>query len=160
MIKSMSVTLKDEFSSNAKVLTDEQMDKLVKQLLELMKLEYGKREFNNNEFNIVELEKEDMQIFKTAIDNGADAIMVGHLILKDVDRRYPASLSKKIIQTYLIEKYHYKGLIITDDLKMMAIRIHFNMNRAVLKAIDAGNDIVMVGLSYNKIKKLFKILLY
>ena len=34
------------------------MDKLVKQLLELMKLEYGKREFNNREFDIVELEKQ------------------------------------------------------------------------------------------------------
>ena len=31
------------------------MDRLVKQLLELMKLEYGKREFNNENFNIVEL---------------------------------------------------------------------------------------------------------
>ena len=34
------------------------MDRLVKQLLELMKLEYGKREFQDKEFNIVELEKE------------------------------------------------------------------------------------------------------
>lgn len=105
---------------------------------------------------IEKLEKEDMEVFKIAINNGADAVMVGHLIIKDVDKKYPASLSKKIIQTYLVEKYNYKGLIITDDLKMMAIRIHFNMNKAVLKAIDAGNDIVMVGLSYNKIKRLIK----
>ena len=34
------------------------MDRLVKQLLELTKLEYEKREFNNTTFNIVELEKE------------------------------------------------------------------------------------------------------
>jgi signal transduction histidine kinase len=31
------------------------MDNLVKQLLELMKLEYGKREFHDKEFNLVEL---------------------------------------------------------------------------------------------------------
>ena len=44
----------------AEVILDEtnKMDKLVKQLLELMKLEYGKREFEDKEFNIVELEKE------------------------------------------------------------------------------------------------------
>ena len=44
----------------AEVILDEtnKMDKLVKQLLELMKLEYGKREFNNKTFDIVELEKE------------------------------------------------------------------------------------------------------
>ena len=63
---------------------------------------------------IEKLEEEDMEVFKTAIDNGADAIMVGHLIIRDVDKRYPASLSKKIIQAYLIEKYHFKGLIITQ----------------------------------------------
>lgn len=44
----------------AEVILDEtnKMDKLVKQLLDLMKLEYGKGEFNNTDFNIVELEKE------------------------------------------------------------------------------------------------------
>ena len=44
----------------AEVILDEsnKMDKLVKQLLELMKLEYGKREFNNEKFDIVELIKE------------------------------------------------------------------------------------------------------
>lgn len=41
----------------AEVIQDEtnKMDKLVKQLLELMKLEYGKREFDNEKFNINEL---------------------------------------------------------------------------------------------------------
>ena len=44
----------------AEIILDEtnKMDKLVKQLLELMKLEYGKREFNDKKFNLVELEKE------------------------------------------------------------------------------------------------------
>lgn len=44
----------------AEVILDEatKMDKLVKQLLELMKLEYGSMKFNNKEFNIIELEKE------------------------------------------------------------------------------------------------------
>ena len=41
----------------AEVILDEaeKMDTLVKQLLELMKLEYGTREFNNSQFDIVEL---------------------------------------------------------------------------------------------------------
>ena len=44
-----------EFYAN--VILDEanKMDRLVKQLLELMKLEYGKREFNNEDFDVVEL---------------------------------------------------------------------------------------------------------
>ena len=44
----------------AEVILDEsnKMDRLVKQLLELMKLEYGKREFEDKRFNLVELQKE------------------------------------------------------------------------------------------------------
>lgn len=44
----------------AEVILDEagKMDSLVKQLLELMKLEYGKRKFNNTKFDIIELIKE------------------------------------------------------------------------------------------------------
>jgi len=44
----------------AEVILDEatKMDKLVKQLLELMKLEYGKKSFNNINLDIVEMEKE------------------------------------------------------------------------------------------------------
>ena len=44
----------------AEVILDEatKMDKLVKELLELMKLEYGKKDFNNEDFDIIELEKE------------------------------------------------------------------------------------------------------
>lgn len=102
------------------------------------------------------LEAEDMLPFEKAIKQGADSIMVGHLILKDVDKRYPASLSKKVIQTYLIDKYHYKGLIMTDDLKMMAIRLHYSMKRATKKAIEAGNDIIMIGLPYKKVQRIIQ----
>lgn len=53
---------KDEESRKfyAEVISDEasKMDKLVKQLLELMNLEYGKRDFDNKPFCIVELERE------------------------------------------------------------------------------------------------------
>lgn len=44
----------------AEVILDEtnKMDKLVKQLLELMTIEYGKREFNDAKFNVVELEQQ------------------------------------------------------------------------------------------------------
>ena len=54
----------------AEVILDEtnKMDKLVKQLLELMKLEYGKRQFSNHEFDIVELEREVVRKSKVMID--------------------------------------------------------------------------------------------
>ena len=54
----------------AEVILDEanKMDKLVKQLLELMKLEYGKREFNNKKFDICELINEVIRKSKVMIE--------------------------------------------------------------------------------------------
>lgn len=54
----------------AEVILDEatKMDRLVKQLLELMKLEYGRMEFNNTEFNVVELEKEILRKSKVMME--------------------------------------------------------------------------------------------
>ncbi len=54
----------------AEVILDEanKMDKLVKELLELMRLEYDSREFNNKAFNIVELESEIIRKSKVIIN--------------------------------------------------------------------------------------------
>ena len=54
----------------AEVILDEtnKMDRLVKQLLELMKLEYGKREFQDKPFNVVELEEEVVRKSKVMLD--------------------------------------------------------------------------------------------
>ena len=101
-----------------------------------------------------ELETDDMVPFKEAIENGADGIMVGHILIKDIDKKYPASLSKEIIHKYLIEKLKYKGLIITDDLKMLAVRLRYSPSKAVELAIKAGNDMVMTGLGYKTIERI------
>ena len=54
----------------AEVILDEatKMDKMVRQLIELTKLEYENREFNNRNFNIVELEKEICRSSKVMIE--------------------------------------------------------------------------------------------
>lgn len=102
------------------------------------------------------LESEDMEPFKKAIENGAEAIMVGHILVKDIDKKYPASLSKRIIQQYLVEKFKFKGLIITDDLKMLAIRLKYPLKTAVTHAINSGNNMIMIGTRYKKIENIIK----
>ena len=104
----------------------------------------------------IDLEQDDMVPFKNAIEAGADAIMVSHILIKDIDRKYPASLSKKLIEEYLIKKFNYKGLIITDDLKMLAIRLRYPINTAVKLAINAGNDMIMIGYKYKKIEDVIE----
>ena len=56
---------------------------------------------------------------------------------------YPASLSRKFITRYLRKKYRYNGLIITDDLKMRAIKFIYGPDLAVRKAYESGNDVIV-----------------
>lgn len=95
--------------------------------------------------NIKNLEKKDMKPFEDAIKEKAEAIMVGHLLVKGVNNYLPVSLSKKFIVEYLRKKYRFRGLIITDDLKMKAIHFMYGPNLAMRKAFEAGNDMIMIG---------------
>ena len=101
-----------------------------------------------------ELENTDMHPFYVAIEQGADAIMVGHIKVKDMDKKYPATLSKKILHEKLRTEWDYKGLLVTDDIKMFGIRIRYPMIKAIQYAVLAGNNMILVGMNYKKIEKL------
>lgn len=89
------------------------------------------------------LEKEDLVPFKNVMENGADVLLVGHLIIKKVTHGYPASMSKSFVRKYIRKKNRFNGIVITDDIRMKAIRILYGTKRALVKAFKAGNDIVL-----------------
>lgn len=94
--------------------------------------------------SIKKLKQEDMLPFINAIKAGADSIMVGHLLITDVNSIYPASLSDRVITKILRKDLGYNGLVITDDLSMKGITLIFGITHAAMKAIAAGADIVMI----------------
>ena len=100
------------------------------------------------------IEDEDMYPFSQIISNGADAILVGHLLIPKVTGIYPASLSRKFICKYIRKKFKYNGLIITDDLKMRAIKLFYGAELAVKKAFEAGNDIIVFRFNKEEEKRV------
>lgn len=82
--------------------------------------------------------------------------MVGHLIVDALDRKNPSSLSKKVVSEFLRKKYNFNGLIFTDDLKMLAIRLLYRPEVAAYKAIEAGNDMIMIGPNEKNVDKIIK----
>ncbi len=89
------------------------------------------------------LEKEDLKPFKKAIENGADVLLVGHLIVRKITHGYPASMSKSFVRKHIRKKARFNGVVITDDIRMKAIRILYGTKRSLIKAFKAGNDIVL-----------------
>ena len=79
-----------------------------------------------------------------------DAIMTGHIINKKIDSVFPASLSSLFIKDLLRDNLKFKGLIITDDIQMSAVSNKYSLKELVILAINAGNDIILVGNNFNE----------
>lgn len=80
--------------------------------------------------------------FENAIKNGSDAIMVGHLVIKNITDGLPASISRSFITKYLRERYNYDGLVITDDIKMSAVNLLYKFS-SFERAFTSGSDIIL-----------------
>lgn len=82
--------------------------------------------------------------FQKAIDHQADMTMVAHILLPEIDNEDPASLSKNVVTTILRGELGFDGVAITDDMTMGAILENYDIGDATVKAVQAGNDIVLV----------------
>ncbi|WP_274654422.1 beta-N-acetylhexosaminidase [Paenibacillus humicola] len=89
--------------------------------------------------------------FADAIREGADAVMVAHILFPKIDPKYPASLSKTIITDELRGTLGFQGVVITDDLTMGAIGKHFGIGEAAVQSVKAGADIMLVAHGYDDV---------
>jgi beta-N-acetylhexosaminidase len=91
-----------------------------------------------------ELEQEEWRAFR-ALAPEIDAMMIGHANYPALDESgLPASLSPKIIRGLLRDEWGYRGAVISDDLDMGAIVGHYGVAESVTRAVEAGNDLVLL----------------
>ena len=83
--------------------------------------------------------------FKAGLAAGADAVMTAHIQLPALDPAEfaPASLSKPIVTGLLRGELKFDGLIYTDALDMDGVKKQLPPGPAAVRAIQAGNDIVL-----------------
>ena len=91
-----------------------------------------------------ELEETEWKAFK-ALAPELDSMMVGHANYPALDDSgFPSSLSRKIIHDILRKEWGYEGTVISDDLDMGAIVGHYGLGESVTRAVEAGNDLVLL----------------
>lgn len=92
----------------------------------------------------------DIPPFEEGIKAGAEAVMMSHNIVSSIDKDNPASLSKDVVDI-LRNNLKFTGIIITDSLNMGAVK---NIDDAVVKAIIAGNDLIITKDYVSDISKI------
>jgi beta-N-acetylhexosaminidase len=100
-------------------------------------------------------------------DNMVRAIMISHGGFPNIDihrgiaggRLVPASINPSIVTDVLREELDYKGLVLTDDLEMGAIAKHYEIEEAALRAVLAGEDMLLVCAKPEMIRRAYDSLL-
>lgn len=87
----------------------------------------------------------ELEPYRQLIGGGyADFVMVGHLIDTEIDPSgVPSSLSHVWITDTLRNSLGFQGVVITDDLEMGAIRDHYGLEETVVRAVNAGVDVLL-----------------
>ena len=85
-------------------------------------------------------------------DNMVHAVMVSHGGFPKIDigrglaggQLVPASINYEIVTKLLREELGYDGLVVTDDLEMGAIAKHYEIEETVRRAVEAGQDMLLI----------------
>ena len=90
-----------------------------------------------------ELRMNELLPFQAGIDAGADAVMMGHLTLPQIDEQ-PALFSYAIVTDLLRVEMGFQGVVMTDALEMAAIADYYSSAITAVKAVSAGVDMLLV----------------
>jgi beta-glucosidase len=82
--------------------------------------------------------------FERAIAAGVDAVMTAHVRVPTWDTQNPATLSPAISSGILRDQLGFDGIIATDALVMGAIAREYSNEAAILGAVQAGADVVLM----------------
>ncbi len=108
------------------------------------------------------LDSIEMFPFRVLSQHGIQSMMVAHLFIPAIDNvsNRPTTLSKKAVTDILKNDMNYKGLIFTDGLGMQGVTKHHTPGELEVKALLAGNDILLLPqntpAAYKKIKEAMK----
>ncbi|HMS39637.1 MAG TPA: glycoside hydrolase family 3 N-terminal domain-containing protein [Pyrinomonadaceae bacterium] len=118
-------------------------------------------------FSRERLEKTEFVPFRELIKSGVGSVMISHISMPQLDAEevkplkvstkasyteseiitenttIPATLSTKIVTDILRKDMNFDGLIVTDAMDMSGLTLYFNPAEAAVRAILAGNDVLL-----------------
>lgn len=98
-------------------------------------------DYDYNRLNSIELIP-----FRKAIESGIPSIMSAHISFPKISEHpeIPGTLDPAILKSILIDSLSFDGLIVTDGLEMSGVSSKFSPGNAVVKALKAGADVMLI----------------
>ncbi|PYM82715.1 MAG: glycoside hydrolase family 3 [Candidatus Rokuibacteriota bacterium] len=73
-----------------------------------------------------------------------DAVMTAHVFNRHLDAWVPATLSRPTIDGVLRSELGWRGVVVSDDMRMGAIEQHYGAGDAAVRALRAGVDLILI----------------
>ncbi len=90
------------------------------------------------------LRRVELAPFAAAIRAGVASIMTTHVCYTTLDAVHPTTLSEAVIEPLLRRELGYDGVVVTDDMEMLAIMDHYGIEEASVRALRAGCDQILI----------------
>jgi len=94
------------------------------------------------------LDSVELYPFKALIKEGVMGMMIAHLYVPCLDTAIntPTTLSEKVITGLLKQELGFRGFVVTDALDMQGVTKFYKPGEIEMKALQAGNDILLLPL--------------
>lgn len=91
------------------------------------------------------LRSRDWVPFTAAVEEGVPMVMMGHIEVPALEPGVPSSLSEAAYEE--VRRMGHEGVIVTDAMNMAAIADRYGGDQAVVQALDAGADLLLMPAS-------------
>ena len=97
----------------------------------------------SNDRTLEQLEQVELSPARVAVASGVSTVMTSHEIYSAIDDQ-PCTLSHKLLNDFLRDKYGFEGAIISDCMQMGALSRTIPTPIACVRAVQAGVDLLLV----------------
>ena len=110
-----------------------------------------------------QLEQVELIPFRNAVDGGLRSVMSAHIAFPNISENIglPGTLDASILNRILVDSLGFDGLVVTDGLEMRGITDHYSPGEAVILALLAGVDMMLISpdemTAINELKRAVEI---
>ena len=97
-------------------------------------------------YDYARLDSLELVPFRSAINNGLKSIMSAHIAFPKISNNptMPGTMDGSILNGILQDSLDFKGMVVTDGLEMSGISSNYSPGGAVVKALQAGADLMLI----------------
>jgi len=84
--------------------------------------------------------------FRSAVRDSLGSVMSAHIAFPKIsaDTALPATMDPSVLNRILMDSLRFDGMVVTDGLEMRGISSHFSPGEAVINALKAGIDLMLL----------------